>query len=373
MRILILNWRDIKHPKSGGAEIVTLEHAKAWVNVGHTVTWFTAGFNNERSEEFISGVKIVRWAGSLTVYLAAPVYYVLHRKEFDVVVDEIHGIPFFTPLYVQIPIVAFIHEVAGDIWDSMYPFPINIVGRAMELFYLRLYRNIPFWADAQATINDLVRHGIPASSCTAIPCPPLNRVISKLPQKEQAPTFLFVSRIVRMKGIEDVIRAFSMICDALPLARLWVVGTGEKAYLDKLKHNLKLRVKQMRIRFFGYVSEKKKLLLMRKAHVLLHASIKEGWGLVVLEAASEGTPAVVYNSHGLSEVVKHGKTGIVVSDNSPQSLAREAVWLYQHSKQYREYQKNGIAWVKSLRWEDVTRTSLSLLIHVYEKHNASHH
>ncbi|MEK7119553.1 MAG: glycosyltransferase family 4 protein, partial [Patescibacteria group bacterium] len=187
MKILILNWRDIKHPKSGGAEIVTLEHAKSWVKAGHTVIWFTAGFNNARSEEFISGVNIVRWAGPLTVYLAAPIYYLLHRKEFDIVVDEIHGVPFFTPLYVQVPIVAFIHEVAGDIWDSMYPFPINIVGRAMELLYLRLYRHIPFWADAQATIRDLVRHGVPAAQCTAIPCPPLSRVIFKLPQKEHEP------------------------------------------------------------------------------------------------------------------------------------------------------------------------------------------
>src|SRR3989344_1247979 len=41
MRVLILNWRDIKNPKSGGAEIVTLEHAKYWVKRGHNVTIFT--------------------------------------------------------------------------------------------------------------------------------------------------------------------------------------------------------------------------------------------------------------------------------------------------------------------------------------------
>lgn len=373
MRILILNWRDSKHPKAGGAEIVTLEHAKAWVRAGHTVTWFTAGFNNEQSEEFIFGVKIVRWAGSVTVYLAAPIFYLLHRKEFDVVVDEIHGIPFFTPLYVRVPIVAFIHEVAGDIWDSMYPFPINIIGRILEVFYLRLYRNIPFWVDAQATIGDLVRHGIPTGQCTAIPCPPLSRVISKLPKKEHKPTFLFVSRIVKMKGIEEVIRAFSFIYNVLPAARLWIVGTGEGSYLESLKNNLKLNDIQSRIKFFGYLSEDKKLSIMQKAHVLLHASVKEGWGLVVLEAASQGTPAVVYDAHGLSEVVKHKKTGIVIGDNSPESLAREAVWLYQHPRQYHEYQKNGIVWVNSLRWKDVTKTSLSLLTHTYEKQKFSHH
>lgn len=373
MRILILNWRDSKHPKSGGAEIVTLEHAKAWVKSGHSVTWFTAGFNNERREEFIHGVKMVRSAGSLTVYLAAPIYYLLHRGEFDIVVDEIHGIPFFTPLYVRVPIIAFIHEVAGDIWDRMYPYPLNILGRAIEVLYLRLYRNIPFWTDARATIQDLVRHGIPAARCRAIPCPPVNASVTTIPKKEHIPTFLFVSRIVKMKGIEDVIRAFSMICDVLPLSRLWVVGSGEATYLAKIKQSTKPGDKRMHVTFFGYVSEKKKLLLMRKAHILLHASIKEGWGLVVLEAASQGTPSVVYDTHGLSEVVQHRRTGIVVGDNSPQSLARDAVWLYQNPGRYREYQKNGIAWVKSLRWKDVTKVSLSLLMHAYEKRNASYH
>ncbi len=372
MRILILNWRDSKHPKSGGAEIVTLEHAKAWVKAGHRVTWFTAGFDQGKKEEIVFGVKIVRWAGSLTVHLVAPIYYLLHRKEFDVVVDEIHGIPFFTPLYVRVPIVAFIHEVAGDIWDSMYPFPINIIGRTIELLYLRLYRNIQFWVDAQATIDDLVKHGVPKDQCAAIPCPPLSRVITKLPQKERVPTFLFVSRIVKMKGIEDVIRAFSMICNDLPTARLWVIGTGESEYIKALKHSLNPDDLRIRITFFGYVSEEKKLSLMRQSHVLLHASVKEGWGLVVLEAASQGTPAVVYNTHGLSEVVQHGKTGIVVRDNTPQSLAREAVWLYKHPKQYREYQQNGMTWVKGLRWEDVTKESISLLGRAHEKYTAKH-
>lgn len=373
MRILILNWRDSKHPKAGGAEIVTLEHAKAWVRAGHTVTWFTAGFNNMPHEEFVSGVKIVRWAGSLTVYLAAPIYYFLHRNEFDVVVDEVHGIPFFTPLYVRVPVVAFLHEVAGDIWDSMYPFPVNLVGRALEMLYLRLYRRTPFWVDAQATIRDLASHGISAAQCKAIPCPPVNHAISYLPRKEPVPTFLFVSRIVKMKGIEDVIEAFRTIRASLPDSQLLVVGTGEQSYLASLKNTLLRKDARSQIKFLGYVTDKMKLKLMRKAHILLHASIKEGWGLVVLEAASQGTPSVVYDTHGLSEVVRHGKTGIVVSDNSPQSLAREAVMLYRNRKQYREFQKNGIAWVKSLRWDVVTKSSLSLLLQVYEKHKISHH
>ena len=90
MHILIFNWRDIKHPKAGGAEIVTLEYAKGWVKAGHRVTWFTAHFEGAPQEETIEGVRIVRRVGSLTVFLAAPIYYFFHRNEFDLVIDEIH-------------------------------------------------------------------------------------------------------------------------------------------------------------------------------------------------------------------------------------------------------------------------------------------
>src|ERR1035437_3814135 len=115
MNILILNWRDPKNPKSGGAEIVTLEHAKAWIAGGNAVTWFTSEFKGSKREETVEGVKIVRRGNILTVFLYAPIFYLFLKQKFDLVVDEIHGIPFFTPLYVGKPKIAFIHEVAGEI------------------------------------------------------------------------------------------------------------------------------------------------------------------------------------------------------------------------------------------------------------------
>ena len=111
MNILILNWRDPKNPKSGGAEIVTLEHAKAWIKSGNTVTWFTSKFSGAKNEEKIDGVNIVRRGNFITVYLLAPFFYLSRQSSreggFDLVIDEIHGLPFFTPLYVRKPKIRF--------------------------------------------------------------------------------------------------------------------------------------------------------------------------------------------------------------------------------------------------------------------------
>ncbi|HSD98833.1 MAG TPA: glycosyltransferase family 4 protein [Patescibacteria group bacterium] len=361
MNILLLNWRDIKNPKAGGAEIVTFEHEKAWAFKGHSVTWFTSGFPQSLAEEAIDGVKIIRKGTMVTVFFYAFLFYLQHRKQFDVVIDEIHGIPFFTPLYVSGPKITFIHEVAEEIWDYMYPFPINTVGKFLETFYLPLYKKIRLWTDAQSTIDDLVKFGFLRNNCFAIACPIKNTPLTKKPVKEKNKTFIFVSRVVRMKGIEEVIKSFGFIQKEDANAKLWIVGKGEEEYIRKLKSMAGEYHIEKNVTFFGEVSEKEKLHLMSKAHLLLHASVKEGWGLVVMEAASQWTPSVVYNVAGLKDSVKNNITGIVLEANSPSEMAKQAILLVNDKKRYSRFQTNGLSWVKSLSWEKATQQSLQLL------------
>lgn len=361
MRILIFNWRDPKNPKSGGAEIVTLEHAKYWVEKGHQVTWFASLFPQAKATDALDGVTIVRAGSSLGVYLRAPFYYLKNRREFDVVIDEIHGLPFLTPFYVRKPKIAFIHEVAGEIWDYMYPFPINLLGKLYESIYFLFYKSIKFWTDAPSTIDDLVAKGIPKQNCIAIPCPTNIKALTKLPKKEKDPVFIFVSRIVKMKGIEQVIEAFSTIVKELPTAKLWIVGSGDETYVQSLKKRVSGMGLTGRVDFKGRVSEEKKIDLLRRSHLLLHASIKEGWGIVVIEAASQATPAIVYNVSGLKDSVKNGRTGVILKKNSPEEMAKEAVSLWSSPKRYRQMQENTLSYSKKINWKGVTEESNKLI------------
>lgn len=361
MRILILNWRDVRHPKSGGAELVTMEHAKGWVAAGNSVTWLTASYKGAKKESRVEGVDFVRRWGSLTVYVYAPIYLLANAKRFDVIVDEVHGFPFFSPLFTRKPVIVFIHEIAGEIWDSMFPFPKNILGKLLERWYFRVYKHCLFWTDATSTAQEITQRGISIKQCNVIPCPVIPNAPHRRMTKEVNPVYLFVSRVVRMKGIEEVIKAFSFIVREEPLARLWIVGGGELSYIQELKRMLKEYSVEKRVTFFGVVSEETKYHLMAKSHIFLHASVKEGWGLVVLEAASVGTPSVVYNVPGLRDVVKNGKTGIICRENSPREMAREAMMLYKNKTLYRSLQENGYAWVKSLHWSDVIKQSMEVL------------
>lgn len=366
MRILILNWRDVRHPKSGGAELVTMEHAKGWVKAGHRVTWLTASYPGAKFESTVEGVGFVRRWGSLSVYLYAPIYLLVNARFFDVIVDEVHGFPFFSPLFTRKPVVVFIHEIAGEIWNFMFPFPKNMIGKFLEQLYFRLYRHCLFWTDAPSTVDELVSRGIPRSQCTAIPCPIVTQPGTRNQEpgtknKEQHPTYIFLSRVVRMKGVEEIIKAFSFIVRTQATAKLWIVGSGEPAYIEELKRMMQEYGIEDHVTFYGNVSEKRKFELLSRAHLLLHASVKEGWGLVVLEAAAVGTPAIVYNVPGLKDVVIDGKTGIVIESCSPRQMAQEAIKLYMDRSRYGDYQRNAQKRVDSLRWCDAVKQSLRLL------------
>src|SRR5258708_25820736 len=109
MNILVFSWRDPMHPLAGGAEQVDHEHHKGWIEAGHKVTLFSSMFKGAKKEQEIDGVKIIRKGNQYTAFISAFFWYMfLDQVKFDFVVDEFHGWPFFTPLYIRKPKIAVI-------------------------------------------------------------------------------------------------------------------------------------------------------------------------------------------------------------------------------------------------------------------------
>ncbi|HEX8965625.1 MAG TPA: glycosyltransferase family 4 protein [Patescibacteria group bacterium] len=360
MTILILNWRDPKNPKAGGAEIATLEHAKVWIAHGHTVWWFSQSFKNAKLQENIEGVTIFR-KGNFLVYFWAFLFYIKNKNKINAVVDEFHGLPYFSPLYVKKPILAFIHEVAGVIWDYMYPFPLNIIGKILEPLFFIPYKTMPFITGANSAAEDLEKIGIPKKNITVIHHGVITIPVSENVKRENNPTYIFVNRLVKMKGVEDVLSAFKEIIVKQHEAKLWIVGSGEEKYVASLKKMVSKNNLENSVKFWGFVSQKQKFELYKKAHILLHASVKEGWGLNVIEAASVGTPAIVYNVAGLKDAVKNNQTGIVLSLNNPTEMAYQATELLKNTEKYNQLSKNAKDWAKQFTWKRAGETSLMLI------------
>ncbi|MAG60031.1 glycosyl transferase [Candidatus Woesebacteria bacterium] len=362
MRVLILSWRDIKHPYGGGAELLSHEMAKRWVAKGNEVVHFSSSFPGAKSSEEIDGVRYLREGNWYNVHILGAINAMLGKfKGFDVVVDEVHGIPFFTKFYIHRPIVCLACEVARDIWDQMYPFPLSRIGRFLEKLYFHTYKNIPFLTISPSAKEELVQSGIPSRSITVLPMGFSYTLPRGTPPKEKIPTVIFLGRLVKTKGIEDAIRAFAQIKGELPKAKMWIVGKGEGGYTNKLKDMVKSLKLENNVEFKGFVSETEKFRLLARAHIILVPSAHEGWGLIVPEANIVGTPAIVYNVHGLRDVTKDGVNGIVVKKNNADSLAKESIKMLRDRKRYEQIVLSAKKYASAMNWDNTATVGMKVL------------
>ncbi len=372
MNILIFSWRGPGHPNAGGAEIVTHEHAKAWVKAGHKVTLFTSLYSGAKTKEIIDGVQIIRESHDFGgVNLAAWRWYSSLKGKPDLVVDEFHGIPFFTPLYVKGKKLAFIHEVAKEVWlINHLSFPFNfiygILGYLTEpLIFKLFYTKAPFMTVSESTKEDLIAWSIPARNISVIP----NGItaIKLKVEKNSVKTCMYLGAIAHDKGIEDALETFSLISKNDKTWQFWVVGRGDKYYMELLKRKCKDLKISDKVKFWGYVSERTKFELLGKAHILVNPSVREGWGLVNIEAAFSGTPVVGYDVPGVKDSVINGKTGFLVAKGNTPGLALNCLELTEDKKKYEELRRGAITFSKKFSWEKSSRESLKLIERICKK------
>lgn len=343
----MLNWRDPKNPISGGAERVTLAHLQALVEHGHEVVWFTYDFPGGAREEIFNGIKIVRGGGKGSSIFKAIAWY-RRQPKFDLVIDQHHGLPWFAPWWCKTNCVAYIHEVLGPIWNAFYRWPLSTIGRWQERWTHWLYRNVPFWTPSESTKKDLHAHGI--RSVTVIPN---GSDTIPLPALEEKPLttplrLVSVSRIAPNKRVDHAIRAMKVLKDRTIAAQLRIVGDGEaKAGLENLARTLGL---EDRVFFTGALAEPAKNAELRQGHVLVHTSLREGWGLNVIEANAMGTPAAVYPVGGLIDSTVPGQTGLVTIAETPESLADALAGLVKNPEVYARYRMNAWERSKTFAW-----------------------
>lgn len=363
MKLLILNWRDIKHPAAGGAEVVTYEIAKRWVQWGHEVIWFAAGFPGCQAEEKLEGIQLIRRGKQFSVHYEAFRYYQQHwRGYFDVVIDEINTIPFFTPLYVREKKVAYFNQLAREVWFYESPFPLNLLGYLLEPLYLRFYRRTPIITISESTQEDLTRLGAdkvyvvhPGVDVTPLP------EVPQPGEKAQKPTVLYVGRVVPSKRVADIITAIHLVSKQVPEVQLWIAGSSSPAYLARLKCQIQRYQLDKQVHFLGKISFEERQTIMKQAHLLAMASVREGWGLVVIEANAMGTPAVVYQVPGLRDSVRHGETGLICQTNTPECLAKNILNILIKADLRENLAQGALAWSRKFTWERNAKEMMMML------------
>jgi len=355
MKILWLTWKDRKNPHAGGAEIVGHELAKRLVCDGHEVIIITSRFKNSKAEEIIDGYKVVRVGNRFTIYWQAFSYYTKNLKGWaDIVIDEVNTIPFFAKFYVKEKNILFIHQLCREIWFYEMFFPFSLVGYLVECVNLWLLSDKEVITVSESTKKDLKKFGFKAENIKIIGEGIEIEPVKNLEQIKKYDNFTILSlgTIRGMKRTLDIVKAFEIAKEKITTLKLILAGDSSLPYGQKVLKYISKSVFKDDITYLGKVDTNKKVELMQKCHLITITSIKEGWGLVVSEANSQGTPAIVYNVDGLRDSVQNGKTGIICEKNNPESLAKNMAGLLLDNPQYIKMQIQALNWSKTLNFEN---------------------
>jgi glycosyltransferase involved in cell wall biosynthesis len=330
----------------GGAEIFTHEVAKRWVEAGHEVTLFTSKFTGCKKEEISDGVRIVRDGGKYSVYWRAKDHYKKYfsNESFDVVIDEINTRPFQTLRFVNNgeKIIALIHQLAREYWFYEMPFPVSYIGYYyLEKRWLSNYVEIPTVTVSESTRQDLTNWGF--KEVFVVPEGLNFEPLVDVPEKESHPVIVYVGRLKRAKRPDHAIKAFQIVKEKIPNAELWIVGNGYfRRDLEKIGVN--------GVKFFSGLSNKMRREWVKKAWLLVNPSVREGFGLNIVEANALGTPCIAYDVAGLRNAINE-ETGLIAKPGTIENLARKAIMVLNDKALREKLSLNALNYSRQFSWD----------------------
>jgi glycosyltransferase involved in cell wall biosynthesis len=324
--VLILNWRDTTHPEGGGSEVYVERIAAGLAAQGRPVTLFCAAHPGAPATERVGGIRVVRRGGRLGVYPHAWWAHLTGRLgAHEVVVDVQNGLPFLSALWCRRPLVVLVHHVHREQWRVVLP-PLQArVGWWVESRLApRLHRRARYVAVSEATRRELVGLGVRPEAVTVVH----NGMVAPGPTaavpRTSFPSVCVLGRLVPHKRVELALEAVARIRPHLPELRVRVVGQGW--WEPRLREAVDRLGLQDSVELLGWVDEEAKQRVLASSWALAMPSVKEGWGLAVLEAAANGTPTVAFRAAGgLRESVVHGTTGLLADDLD--EFTRHLAWV----------------------------------------------
>ncbi len=362
-----MNWRDIGDPLGGGAE-QHLHHLLSGAAAhGHEVELICAAYAGAPATDMLDGVRVRRhgdWRFA-NILLPAVVRRRLREESWDLVVEDINKIPFYTPLYAgKVPVLVIVPHLFGRtvyretnplvatyVWAGEWPIPL-------------VYRHATFEVISQSTADDLARRGVARERIAVIHCGLAHErfALDDPPPRTETPLVVCWSRLRRYKSNDVAIRAFAHIREELPEANLIVMGRGpDEPRLRRLVARVGLTDA---VTFTGHLPWDELVRTLHRAHVCLNPSPKEGWGLTVVEANQCGLPVVASDRPGLRDSVRDGQTGILVPYGDAEAMAHAALSLLHDRDLWACYSDAARVWAASFAWPTCVRESLDLFARV---------
>jgi glycosyltransferase involved in cell wall biosynthesis len=314
----------------GGAERWYRVLVDQLVAAGASVTYLTRRQWDADAPEW-TGVKIVEVSRSSELYdaegtrrtgpalefgLGTFTWMVRHRRDFDAVI--VANFPFFSLLAVRGALVGartptfvdFFEVWSTNYWKSYAGRTIGTLGAAIQRICIGVTRFAQVFTSEGA--RQLRSHGFRGDVAVLPGLLPSSRTEDRISTQVDSPMVLFVGRHVKHKGVRQLPEILTAARQLIPTLKMTVVSDGpERIDVERTMHRLGL---DDVVTFTGSVSDESLRSYYEQASCTIVPSLREGYGLVVGESVSAGTPVVVaHNAENLATtLVESGVNGFVV-------------------------------------------------------------
>lgn len=347
-RVHVLGWRDLDDDDAGGSERHADEVMRRWAEAGLEVTHRTSAAAGLPAEAWRHGYRVIRRGSRYSVFPRTAVAETLRRMgPADGLVEILNGVPWFSPVWFHRgPRMMILHHIHGPMWDQIMPRPLAGAGRFLEARIAPpFYRSTETVTPSEATRAELLTLGFRPELVTAVDNG-IDEHFTPGGTRAAVPTVVAAARLAPVKRLDRLIAAVAAVREVIPGTELVIVGDGpERAALQAQAARLGGGAW---VRFTGRVDRPRLREEYRRAWVVASASIAEGWGLSLTEAAACGTPAVATDIAGHRCSVLDGTTGLLTP---PEGLAAALVRVLGDDTERARLAAHAVARAQTLTWE----------------------
>jgi glycosyltransferase involved in cell wall biosynthesis len=362
MKILVLNWQDINNPYGGGAEVHLHEIFKRIASKDHAVTLFCSSFSGGAAEERIDGIRVLREGSRNLFNLAVPRRYKsqFRHEGYDIVVDDINKIPFYTPWYVREPLVGIVHHFFGRSIFLEASFPGALYVALAEKLASHIYRRTALAVVSESTRQELVGLGFPPQNLSVVPNCVDHSVYRPADEPdEERPIVGHLGRLKKYKSVDHLLKAFQIVRQEMPEVLLKIVGDGD--YRPELEREAGRLGLTGSVEFTGYLGKDETVRTLHQMSVAANCSAKEGWGLTVIEANACGVPVIASDVPGLRDSVLDEKTGFLYEYGNIEQLAQKILLVLRDDHLRNRLRAEAIKWARTFDWNDSARKMVDVL------------
>jgi glycosyltransferase involved in cell wall biosynthesis len=364
--MVLFNWRSVLSPNAGGAEIHLYEIFTRMADKNQICLVASCNNRQVNSQELsVSGLHVAHVTSHEFLYPLFSMRFLpkFLTGKFDVIVEDISKVPIFWPLLISkllsIPFVIIIHHVHGKTLFEELPSILAHVMYTYEIAMLKLYT---FFKPHVVTVSkstkcELKTIGFQEGKIRIVynAAPQSPKTTSDVESSD--PLIAYVGRVKRYKRLDHLLESMKEV----PNAKLIIAGKGDSDVYDSLRALAGELLLSSRVKLVGEVSEEEKRSILQRAWIYVTTSMKEGFGISVLEAQAFGVPVIAYDVPGLNESVKDLCSGILVRDGDIAGLAR-AITLLINDRVLREKLSRGARrYAGSFSW-DKSAYQFSLLL-----------